>query len=57
MDMKKRKRRALTEDKLDDIGARFEHTPRRSLKLVAQETGVSKSIVTAIQCKLVSVVL
>jgi hypothetical protein len=32
----------LTE-KLDDIGARLEHTPRKSLKRLAQETGVSKS--------------
>jgi hypothetical protein len=33
----------LTEDKLDDIGARLEHTPRKSLKRLAQETGASKS--------------
>jgi hypothetical protein len=33
----------LTEEKLDDIGARFEHPPRKSLKRLAQETGVSKS--------------
>jgi DNA-binding IclR family transcriptional regulator len=33
----------LTEEKLDDIGARLEHTPRKSLKHIAQETGVSKS--------------
>jgi DeoR/GlpR family transcriptional regulator of sugar metabolism len=33
----------LTEEKLDDIGARLEHTPRKSLKRLAQETGVSKS--------------
>jgi hypothetical protein len=35
--------RVLTEEKSDDIGARLEHTPRKSLKRVAQETGVSKS--------------
>jgi hypothetical protein len=35
------KRRVLTE-KLDDIGARLEHTPRKTLKRLAQETGVSK---------------
>jgi hypothetical protein len=29
--------------KLDDIGARFEHTPIKSLKSLAQEIGVSKS--------------
>jgi hypothetical protein len=32
----------LTEEKLDDIGARHERTPRTSLKRLAQETGVSK---------------
>jgi hypothetical protein len=30
-------------EKLDDIGARLEHTPRKSLKRLAQETEVSKS--------------
>jgi hypothetical protein len=39
----KRKCRVLTEGKLDDIGARLEHTPRKSLKRQAPETGVSKS--------------
>jgi transposase len=39
----KHKRRVLTEEKLDDIGARLEHTPTKSLKRLAQETGVSKS--------------
>jgi hypothetical protein len=39
----KRERQALTEEKLDDIGAIIEHTPRKSLKLLAQATGVSKS--------------
>jgi hypothetical protein len=33
----------LTEKKLDDRGARFEHTSRKSLKRLAQETGVLKS--------------
>jgi hypothetical protein len=28
-------------EKLDDIGARLEHAPRKSLKRLAQETGVS----------------
>jgi hypothetical protein len=37
----KHKRRVLTE-KLDDTGARLEHTPRKSLKRLAQETGVLK---------------
>jgi hypothetical protein len=36
-------RRMPTEQKLDDIGARIEHIPRKSLKHLAQETGVSKS--------------
>ncbi|PNF19355.1 hypothetical protein B7P43_G06719, partial [Cryptotermes secundus] len=39
----KYERRVLTEEKLDDIGARLEHTPRKSLKRLAQETEVSKS--------------
>jgi hypothetical protein len=39
----KHKHRVLTEEKLDDIGARLEHTPSNSLKRLAQETGVSKS--------------
>jgi hypothetical protein len=33
----------LIEEKLSDTGARLEHTPRRSLKCLAQETGTSKS--------------
>jgi hypothetical protein len=33
----------LTEEKSDDIGARLEHTPRKSLKHLAQRTGVLKS--------------
>jgi hypothetical protein len=36
-------RRVFTEEKLDDIWARLEHAPRKSLKCLAQETGVSKS--------------
>jgi hypothetical protein len=39
----KHKRRVLTEEKLDDTGARLEHTPRKSLKRLAQEIGVSES--------------
>jgi transposase len=39
----KHKCQVLTEEKLDDIGARLKHTPRKSLKHLAQETGVSKS--------------
>jgi hypothetical protein len=33
----------LTEEILGDIGARLEHKPRKSLKCLGQETGVSKS--------------
>jgi hypothetical protein len=33
----------LTEEKLDDKWAGLEHTPRKSLKRLAQETRVSKS--------------
>jgi hypothetical protein len=33
----------LAEKKLDDTGARLEHTHRKLLKHLAQETGVSKS--------------
>jgi hypothetical protein len=33
----------LTEEKLDNIGARLEHTPKKLLKHLAQETGVSES--------------
>jgi hypothetical protein len=33
----------LTEENLDNIGARLEHTPGKSLKRLAQETGVSKT--------------
>jgi transposase len=32
----KHKRRVLTEEKLDDIGARLEHAPRKTLKHLAQ---------------------
>jgi transposase len=39
----KHKRRGLTEEKLDDIGARLEHTSKNSLKRLARETGVSDS--------------
>jgi hypothetical protein len=39
----KHKHWVLTEDKLDDIGARLEYAPRKSLKCLAQVTGVSKS--------------
>jgi hypothetical protein len=38
----KHKCRVLTE-KLDDTGAILEHTPRKSMKCLAKETGVSKS--------------
>jgi hypothetical protein len=37
----KHKRQVLTEEKLDDIGAR--HALRKSVKLLVPETGVSES--------------
>jgi hypothetical protein len=37
------KGQVLTEEKLDDVGARLEHTFRKSRKRLAQETGVSTS--------------
>jgi AraC-like DNA-binding protein len=40
---RKNKRWVLADDKLDDIGAILEHTPRKSLKRLAQEIGMSKS--------------
>jgi hypothetical protein len=43
MEKKTHKRRVLTEEKLDHRGARLEHTPRKSPKHLAQDTGVSKS--------------
>jgi hypothetical protein len=38
----KLKCRVLTKERLGDLGAILEHTPRKSLKCLAQETGVSK---------------
>jgi hypothetical protein len=38
----KRKRRVLTEEKLDDIGARLQHTPRKLLNRLAEETASVK---------------
>ena len=35
----------LTEETLDEIGKRLEHTPQKSLKVLSQETGVSVSSV------------
>jgi hypothetical protein len=40
----KHKCRVFTEEKLDDIGARFEHAPRKSLKRLAQETKLKKKL-------------
>jgi hypothetical protein len=37
------KRRVLTEEELNGIGARLENTPQKSLRRLAQETGISKS--------------
>jgi transposase len=43
IDKKQKHKCRVLNEKLDDIGARLEHTPRKSLKRLAQETGVSKS--------------
>jgi hypothetical protein len=43
IDNKQNLKPQLLTEKLDDIGVRFEHTPRKSLKRLPQETGVSKS--------------
>ena len=40
-----RRRHVLTEEMLDEIGERLEHTPQKSLKRLSQETGVSVSSV------------
>ena len=40
-----RRRHVLTEEILDEIGQRLEHTPQKSLKCLSQETGVSVSSV------------
>ena len=39
------RRHVLTEETLDEIGERLEHTPQRSLRCLSQETGVSVSSV------------
>jgi hypothetical protein len=39
----KRKCRVLNEEKLDDIGARLAHAPKKSLKCLSQVTAVSMS--------------
>jgi hypothetical protein len=38
-----KKCRVLTKEKLDEIKARLEHTPQKSLRHLAEETGISKS--------------
>ena len=40
-----RRRHVLTEQTLDEIGERLEHTLQKSLKCLSQETGVSVSSV------------
>ena len=39
----KRRRHVLTEETLDEIGERLEHTPQKSLKRLSKKTGVSVS--------------
>ncbi|KAJ4452094.1 hypothetical protein ANN_03610 [Periplaneta americana] len=36
-------RRVLTEEKFDDVGARLEHSPHKSLRRLAQEVNISKT--------------
>ncbi|KAJ4451314.1 hypothetical protein ANN_02775 [Periplaneta americana] len=36
-------RRVLTEEKLDEVGARLEHSPRKSLRRLTQEFNISKT--------------
>jgi hypothetical protein len=43
IDKKQTNKRRVFTGKLDDIGARLEHTPRKSLKHLAQDTRMSKS--------------
>jgi hypothetical protein len=43
IDKGKKYKHTLFTEKLDDIGARLEHTPRKSWKRLAQETEVSMS--------------
>ena len=40
-----RRRHVLTEETLDEIGEKLEHSPQKSLKRVPQETGISVSSV------------
>ena len=40
-----RRRHVPTEETLDEIAERLEHTPQKSLKRISQETGVSVSSV------------
>ncbi|PNF37975.1 hypothetical protein B7P43_G02365 [Cryptotermes secundus] len=40
----KHKHWVLTEKKLDDIGARLVHSPRKPLKRLGQEVGVSEGV-------------
>ncbi|PSN40405.1 hypothetical protein C0J52_19265 [Blattella germanica] len=37
------KRRVLTEEKLDEICEKLEHTPQKSLRCLGQESGISAS--------------
>jgi hypothetical protein len=35
----------LTEEKLNEIGARLQHTPQKSLRCLTQEPSISKSVI------------
>jgi hypothetical protein len=43
IDMKQKQKLQMLNEKLDERGARREHTPRKSLQRVGQETGVPTS--------------
>ena len=49
----KHRRHVLTEETLDEIGERLEHTPQKSLKRLSQETGVSVSSVQRVSNHLI----
>jgi translation elongation factor EF-G len=39
-----RKRRVLAKEKIDEIGAKLDHTPQKSQRSLAQETDISKPL-------------
>jgi hypothetical protein len=47
----------LIEEKLDETGARLEHTPQKSLGRLEQEAGISKPLIYISSTKLISTYL